>query len=151
MTVKTVKSAVSMAAALLMVLALYGCGQKDGEAGAPSPAPQPVQTQAPSGAGFADVKLAMVPYPPVALKETVMTATIADDNDKPLTGADVVFDLSMPSMYHGENRPAAKETGPGVYTAKGIFTMGGKWLVKVEVKAQGIDVIREFPVETVGE
>jgi hypothetical protein len=145
---RTAKKAVNMAAALLMVFALYGCGQEAGEGSAPSSAPPPAPAQA---TGFADIKLAMAPYPPVALKDTVMTATVTDENDKPLTGADVVFDLSMPSMYHGENRPAAKETAPGVYSAKGIFTMGGKWLVKVEVKDQGIDVTREFPVEAVGE
>jgi len=94
--------------------------------------------------GFADVVLKLEPDPPLALKDTVLTAYVKDSDGRQLTGAAVVFDLSMPGMYHGENRPVGAESEPGVYRGEGVFTMGGKWLIKVEVKAPGVDVVRKF-------
>jgi len=94
--------------------------------------------------GFADLVLKLEPDPPLALRDTVLTAYVKDSDGKQLTNAEVVFDLSMPGMYHGENRPVGGESEPGVYRGEGVFTMGGKWLIKVEVKAPGVDVVRKF-------
>lgn len=135
------RTVISLVAILMVVAVVMGCSKKDEKQALPTPPPMQ---------GFAEVKLAMDPFPPVALKDTTFTATITDEGDTPINGANVVFDLSMPGMYHGENRPAAAEISPGVYQAKGIFTMGGKWHVRVEVKAPGTDVTREFNIEAVG-
>lgn len=94
--------------------------------------------------GYADVVLKLDPDPAVALRDVEFTAEVRDGEGAPLRGAEVIFDLSMPGMYHGENRPAAAEAGPGIYRATGVFTMGGKWLVAVEVRAPGLDVVRKF-------
>jgi len=94
--------------------------------------------------GYADVVLKLVPDPPVALKDAELTAEVRDAEGAPMRGAEVTFDLSMPGMYHGENRHVADEAEPGIYEATAIFTMGGKWLVAVEVKAPGVDVVKKF-------
>jgi len=47
-------------------------------------------------------------------------------------------------MYHGENRPVANETGPGVYEAEGILTMGGRWQIVVEVTGKDLSVKEKF-------
>lgn len=117
---------------LLIVAVMAGCAKDADEAKAPAPAATKVL----------DVQLVISPDPPVALKDTSLTATVKDASGNPVTGASVVFCLSMPGMYHGENRPQATESGPGVYTGTGVLTMGGNWLVGVEVTAPGAQMER---------
>jgi len=102
----------------------------------------PVREEAETG--YAHVELGIEPDPAVALKETRLISTITDKDGRPMSGLSVVYDLSMPGMYHGENRPEAGETLPGVYEAKGVLTMGGRWLIVVEVRGEGVYVKEEF-------
>jgi YtkA-like len=131
MKTRTTLAVLSMV--LVSVVALSGC-----KGDSKPPAGERVDT------GYADVVLKLEPDPPMALKDTSLTAEIKDTSGRPLTGARVVFDLSMPGMYHGENRPVGGEFKPGVYKGDGVFTMGGKWLIKVEVKAPGVDVVKKY-------
>jgi hypothetical protein len=95
-------------------------------------------------AGYAHVELGIVPDPAIALKNTRLIATVTDRVGMPLSGLAVTFDLTMPGMYHGDNRPVADEILPGVYEAGAVLTMGGRWLVVVEVRGEGLYVKEEF-------
>lgn len=123
----------ALAASLLaaVTLAAAGCERE-----APKQEEQPT--------GYAVVNLTIYPDPAVALKPTRLVATVTDRDGAPVTGASVVFDLSMPGMYHGENRPEAREAMPGVYEAPAIMTMGGRWLIAVEVRGKGLFVKDKF-------
>jgi len=120
-------------AALFAVMALMA-------AGCESESPKAEERET----GYADVNLSIDPDPAVALKPTRLIATVTDRDGAPVTGASVVFDLSMPGMYHGENRPAATEKMPGIYEAEAVLTMGGRWLIVVEVRGKGLFVKDKF-------
>lgn len=76
------------------------------------------------------VTLTMAPWPPETLVETSLTVTV-QQGDQAVTGLQPVLDLTMPGMAMPENRPAAAEGKPGVYLAKTILTMGGRWQIDV--------------------
>lgn len=53
--------------------------------------------------------------------------------DKPLEGAEVSFDLTMPSMYMPKNEVKLKETSKGTYEGDALFTMSGDWRINTSV------------------
>jgi hypothetical protein len=78
------------------------------------------------------VTLTMAPWPPETLVETSLTVTVQQD-DQAVTGLQPVLDLTMPGMTMPENRPVAAEGDPGVYLARTILTMGGRWQIDVQL------------------
>jgi len=87
----------------------------------------------PSPSGDIRADLATYPSPPVSLKTTNFLVTLFDAGGTPVSDANVVLDLSMPGMYHGENRPPCRLAEKGEYLCQGYFVMGGLWEVVVEV------------------
>lgn len=71
------------------------------------------------------------PTTPRLLEAVMLTVTLVDADQKPIEGADVYFDLTMPEMPMGSNKPVASEEAPGVYSAQALFNMTGKWHVTV--------------------
>jgi len=134
---KTVTGVVALL--LVFAFAFAGCKGKQEEKKAATPG---ALTNVMGG-------LKIDPDPPVALKETTFTAMLAEKDGKPISGAQVILDLTMPGMDHGENRPKLTETAPGVYMGKGIATMGGQWDARVEVNYKGDMVSRHFPFKVV--
>jgi len=98
-----------------------------------------------SQAGDLTVQPTLSPMPPT--KESTLEATITDARGKPVTKANVVFDLSMPGMTMGEQRVKARSQGDGRYTAQGNFSMSGTWSIQVRVVHGGKRKLAEFTVE----
>lgn len=82
--------------------------------------------------------LAVHPYPPVTMRGAELLLTLCDGDGRPIRGAAVLFDLTMPDCQEmPANRPQATEAQEGVYRAPALFTMAGYWQVRVEVAAAG--------------
>jgi len=126
-----------LAALAALIFGLASCGRQDksGPAG-----PRKAEE------GGKAIELRVYPDPPVALRETELMAHLSDDG-KPLKGAKVSFDLTMPAMYHGENRPVAAEVDTGIYTAKAVMPMAGVWLIDVRVEQGGQKFFQKFYVD----
>ena len=78
----------------------------------------------------------------------MLELTLRDAGDRPLTGAVVTLDLTMPAMAMPPNRPVVLEAGNGVYTAKAIFTMAGEWEIRAVVEHAGGRDAFVFPLRT---
>lgn len=87
--------------------------------------------------GSLSATLEILPYPPPMMQETSLELTLRDTGGKPVSGAKVQFDLTMPGMEMPPNRPEAAEVGDGVYQAQAIFTMAGEWQIRIEVSHLG--------------
>lgn len=107
---------------ILLLLLLPGCLNSDSK---PSPGPTTAT----------DIRLNLFPSPPVALETTHFLVTVPRER-KTESGRRVAIDLTMPGMYHGENRPPCVETDPGEYFCKGYLVMSGRWQVVVEVDGE---------------
>jgi nitrogen fixation protein FixH len=121
---------------ILIPLLLNGCG----------PTASPAADTQTSGSLSATLQVS--PFPPAPMEDTTLELTLRDSNQRPVTGALVVFDLTMPAMEMPVNRPQATEEESGVYRTNAIFTMAGEWLVRVEVTYQGQDEEFRFPLHT---
>jgi hypothetical protein len=121
---------------ILIPLLLNGCG----------PTASPAADTQTSGSLSATLQVS--PFPPAPMEDTTLELTLRDSNQRPATGALVVFDLTMPAMEMPVNRPQATEEESGVYRTDAIFTMAGEWLVRVEVTYQGQDEEFRFPLHT---
>jgi hypothetical protein len=121
---------------ILISLLLNGCGPTASPAG---------DTQT---SGSLSATLQVLPFPPAPMEDTTLELMLRDSDQRPATGALVVFDLTMPAMDMPVNRPQATEEESGVYRANAIFTMAGEWLVRVEVSYQGQDEEFRFPLHT---
>jgi nitrogen fixation protein FixH len=121
---------------ILISLLLNGCGTTA------SPA---ADTQT---SGSLSATLQVSPSPPVPMEDTTLELTLRDSSQRPVPGALVVFDLTMPAMEMPVNRPQATEEESGVYRANAVFTMAGEWLIRVEVSYQGQDEEFRFPLHT---
>lgn len=81
------------------------------------------------------IGLKTVPARPQQLDPTQFLVRIKDSSGRPLTGAAVSVQLTMPSMDMGRNAAAAKEVSPpGTYAATGRFTMPGDWQITVQAR-----------------
>jgi hypothetical protein len=121
---------------LMVILILCACG------GTVSPAPL-TQT-----AGDLSATLEIVPYPPPIMQDTMLVLTLRDAGDSPVSGASVMFDLTMPAMEMPENRPEATEEEAGVYRTDAIFTMSGEWRIDVEVVNEEAREVFTFLINT---
>jgi hypothetical protein len=77
--------------------------------------------------------LTITPNPPVPMNQAVLELMLRDSDDRPHSGAQVSLDLTMPGMAMPLNRPEVKEKGNGVYEARALFTMAGKWRIEAQV------------------
>jgi hypothetical protein len=117
---------IRVAAALLLMLNMPMLG-------ACSPEPGGASAAGPGGTSF----LKADPVKPAPMEETALDLTLRDSQGRPVVGATVKLDLTMPGMSMPPNRPQMMEMGNGVYTAKVLFTMPGKWEVRAIVERGG--------------
>lgn len=82
---------------------------------------------------------------PRANEPTTFQFTVLGDKEL-VQGADAHVSLVMPLMDMGKNEFDAKEVGPGVYRASGIFTMGDEWEIFVTVTKDGKKGVHVFNV-----
>ncbi|MBV9850756.1 MAG: FixH family protein [Armatimonadetes bacterium] len=124
-----------MTAALLALLALDGCApRKDAPPGA-----TPVNP---------NLRIALATRPPVPrqLDPTQFTIMVKDAHGRPISGATVTADLTMPGMDMGENKVALTPQAPGTYAGAGRFTMAGSWRVTVTAVRANDRSAQSFPI-----
>lgn len=68
------------------------------------------------------------------------------DNKQPVSGATVTVQLVMPTMDMGRNAVRLHESGPGIYTGEGRFTMPGDWEAAVSADKGASRRSQTFPV-----
>jgi hypothetical protein len=78
------------------------------------------------------------PSPPLNTSQELLV-TLADEAGRPIDGADVYLDLTMPAMPMGTNRPEAAPEGEGRYRARAAYTMAGDWEIAVFVELDGVE------------
>lgn len=88
-------------------------------------------------AGALTATLALTPDSPAPMRETELRLKIMDSNARPLETADVTMDLTMPGMAMPPNHPPVLASGDGVYVAKAIFSMAGRWRIEAKVAHAG--------------
>jgi len=126
----------------MTVLSAGGCGSEQSEGdGSTVFAPQTV--------GGLTVTLRASPYPPAPMHEAEFSISITDGQGRPVEGAEVSCDMTMPAMPMPPNHPQAAEQSPGVYKAPVMFTMAGEWEALIEVLlADGTSGRFRFPMKT---
>jgi uncharacterized GH25 family protein len=67
-----------------------------------------------------EVTFDITPRPVKAMAELLFIVTIAR-NGRPVTGADVTLDLTMPGMVMGKNSPQLAPDKDGRYAGKGVI------------------------------
>jgi hypothetical protein len=67
-----------------------------------------------------------------------LDAIVTDAKGKPITDAQVYFDLDMTNMRMGKNIVAAAPRGDGRYAGRVRFSMPGPWRVIVRVARPGL-------------
>jgi nitrogen fixation protein FixH len=123
---------------LMVVLTVAGCGRPGGAA-----PPATVTRTAGSSA-----TLWIAPNPPIPMQEVTLQLTLRDAQGRPMSGATVQLDLTMPGMQMPTNQPQVMEVGNGVYQARAIFTMAGEWQVRADVTHAGERQEFTFPLRT---
>jgi hypothetical protein len=69
-----------------------------------------------------------------------LSATLKDAQGSPVEGASVYFDLMMPAMPMGTNKPLADARGQGVYEAGNVvMDMTGEWEIAVVATVDGVE------------
>lgn len=126
------------AGVLVIVLGLASCTM-----GPPAAPPQATQRS-----GTMSASLTLSPAPPVPMQDARLELALFDARQQPILSADVSLDLTMPDMEMPVNRPAVVESGGGVYRATTLFTMAGKWQIKVVVVHAGQRETFVFDVNT---
>ncbi len=109
---------------VVLAISVAGCGQANNV----------LSVQAASGL---TAKMVMVPTQPAPMKETSVRLTLKDENNQPLSGADVQLGLyklnkSMPPYFLQTDYD-----GNGVYEAQVTFPIDGDWQVMVNVLTGG--------------
>ena len=86
-------------------------------------------------AADANWKISMEPVGKVkANMPAPISVQVKDENNLPVSGAEVEIVLTMVEMDHGEFKTPAKMTKPGVYEGSPNFFMVGKWNVTIKAK-----------------
>jgi Cu(I)/Ag(I) efflux system membrane fusion protein len=67
----------------------------------------------------------------------MLDVLITDDSGKPITDAQVAFDLDMTTMSHGANIVPAQSSGNGHYAGQVSFVMPGPWRVITVIQRPG--------------
>jgi hypothetical protein len=73
--------------------------------------------------------LVINPYPPPVMQDTVLELSLQGADGKPVSGADVQFDLTMPAMEMPENKPDAVEGEAGSHETDALSTMAREWQI----------------------
>jgi hypothetical protein len=112
------KSLLSMVMCILLVMLIADTAS----AGSPEGIDCNIQ-QAPcvkmTGSGM-DVEFDVAPRPVRAMQELLFVVTLTK-RGKPVSGASLLLDLSMPHMFMGSNQPKLKEEPGGRYSGRGII------------------------------
>ncbi|KPV51063.1 hypothetical protein SE17_23350 [Kouleothrix aurantiaca] len=117
---------------LLATLALAACaGNRPGYA---------TDTQVVDGLTFALERPSSI----TPLQDYELTLTLSDGAGKPLDGAIVFLEQDMPGMPMGSTQPLGEPLGSGKYRIKGVFTMDGKWILKIHATVAGQDHVASF-------
>lgn len=103
------------------LFAVSGCGD--------APAP-PAQSQT---LGGVKATLTSDPSPPEGMKPVVLMLTLKDDQGRAVENAQVILELTMPEMTMPKANPTAEPERQGLYRARTIFTMTGKWRIQAKV------------------
>ena len=84
---------------------------------------------------------------PVQMNKTQFLVQVQDKQQRPVSGATVSLELSMPGMDMGRNIVALKEiaAAPGRYTGTGRFTMSGDWQMTVSANRGALHQSQAFP------
>jgi hypothetical protein len=120
---------------LIIMLPLCSCG------GTASSAPL-VQTESDLSA-----TLEITPDPPPVMQDTTLLLTLRDADGNLVSGASVMFDLTMPAMEMPENQPTATEEEDGIYRADTVFTMSGEWQIDAEVTVEETREVFTFLID----
>jgi hypothetical protein len=72
-----------------------------------------------TGSGM-DVEFDVAPHPVKAMQELLFMVTLKKQG-KPVSGASLVLDLSMPDMFMGNNQTKLKEEPSGRYSGRGVI------------------------------
>jgi hypothetical protein len=125
--------------ALAIVMALVassGCRQQV----QPGASPQP--------SGDLSAVLEVIPNPPLPMEKSVLQLTLRDAEQRPVVGAAVQFDLTMPGMTMPPNHPQATAAGDGIYRSDVLFTMAGHWQIMADVTLPGQNQQFTFLLDT---
>jgi hypothetical protein len=71
------------------------------------------------------------------LKDYELFVTLNDAAGKPVDGAIIFLDMTMPAMQMGATQPIGEGLGNGRYRIKSAFTMEGDWRVEVNATIAG--------------
>lgn len=124
--------ALPLALGVLLALLLAACG--GGRAG---------YTSAQQVAGGVSFTLER-PERITPLQDYEFVVTLADAAGKPIDGATVFLEQDMPGMPMGSNQPLGEPLGNGQYRIRGVFTMDGKWVVKIHASIGGDEHVATF-------
>ncbi|MSV30849.1 MAG: hypothetical protein EXQ52_19195 [Bryobacterales bacterium] len=78
---------------------------------------------------------------------SAFNVTIKDAKGAPVEGAAVEVVLTMVEMDHGEFKSKANALKPGVYQAKPMFFMVGKWNMEVRARKGPDTLVQKFPYD----
>jgi hypothetical protein len=84
------------------------------------------------------------PQEVVALQDHDVFVTLADAEGRPVDGATIYLDQSMPGMVMGVNQPLAEGLGGGRYRVATVYSMEGDWLVVVHARVGGKEYVAGF-------
>ena len=102
----------------------------------------------PSLAATPDWKVSIAAVGAVKINfSSAFNVTIKDAKGAPVEGAAVEVVLTMVDMDHGEFKSKANAVKPGVYQAKPMFFMAGKWNMEVRARKGADTLIQKFPYE----
>ena len=77
-----------------------------------------------------DLQVVLTSYPASPIRgRNVLEVLIADAESRPVTDAQVSFDLDMTNMSHGRNIVPAQPMGNGHYSGRVFFMMPGPWRI----------------------
>lgn len=108
------------------------------------------QKQAPAGSDQSlTIDYQIEPQPP-HVGPAAITLKIFDATGKPVSGADVRLEGNMTHAGMAPSFGAAKEIAPGQYRTTLDFSMGGDWIILVQVTMPaGNKIERQFAVKGV--
>ena len=147
-----VRTRAFVAAVLACALAASAAAQDPKAASTPAPssvdlAKGPVTRELEGGLL---VQFEILPRPIAAMKDLVFVVTLTRAG-KPVIGAEVTVDLTMPAMFMGKNSPVLAYRDGGRYEGKGILPrcMSGdkRWQAELIIREGSITRKVAFPFE----
>lgn len=78
------------------------------------------------------------------LQDYDVVVGLSDAAGAPIEGALVFLEQDMPAMPMSSNQPLGEPIGNGRYRIKAVFTMDGRWVVKVHATIAGKDYVAAF-------